>query len=143
MSILLLLSTCIAHAEQYERFGDWEVHYAVLPTTFLRPQVAAAYEIVRARDRSLINVSVLDGTASPARVAVTGSATNLLGQQIQLRFREVLDGPAVYYLAQIEHSDEEVMRFRIVVNTDDAREMVVQFQQKLYWEDRRAGSDRQ
>ena len=35
-----------AHAEQLQRFGDWEVHYVVLPSGFLKPDVAARIAVI-------------------------------------------------------------------------------------------------
>ena len=67
-----------AHAEQLQRFGDWEVHYVVLPSGFLKPDVAAGYHIVRGRDRAFVNVSVLDPDGQPSKVDISGHSTNLL-----------------------------------------------------------------
>jgi len=124
-----------AHAEQLQRFGDWEVHYVVLPSGFLKPDVAARYHIVRGRDRAFVNVSVLDPDGQPSKVNVSGHSTNLLGQRQTLAFREVSEGSAVYYLAEIKHSNEEVVRFKISVSGATSREMLLEFQQKLYWEE--------
>jgi len=134
-TVLLLLWLCNANAEQLMRFGAWEVHYAVLPSTFLRPAITQQYGVVRAEDSSLVNISMLDASGTPARGQVQGSATNLLGQRQPLHFAEVLEPPAVYYLAQLRHANEEVTRFEITVTREDGTEMVVEFQQKLYWED--------
>lgn len=123
-----------AHAEQLQRFAGWEVHYVVLPTEFLKPDIAGRYGIVRGRDRSFVNIAVLDPEQQPAAAAVTGQSTNLLGQQQALHFREVIEDSAVYYLAEIKHSDEEVLRFSITIAPPNEREMLLEFQQKLYWE---------
>ena len=124
-----------AEAEQVERFGDWEVHYVVVPSTFLTPEIAAAYQIVRAKDRSFINVSVLGPSGEPKQVRITGRQTNLLGQSQQLAFREVNEGVAYYYLAEIKHGKEEVVRFKINIERADGAEMPLEFQQKLYWDE--------
>jgi hypothetical protein len=50
-------------------------------------------------------------------------------------FREATEGVAVYYLAEIKHSNEEVLRFKITIAPPDDREMLLEFQQKLYWEE--------
>ncbi|MDH3644592.1 MAG: DUF4426 domain-containing protein [Gammaproteobacteria bacterium] len=131
-----MLSNACAHAEQLQRFGDWEVHYVVLPTEFLKPDVAAGYDIVRGRDRAFVNISVLSPDGLPSKVNVSGHSTNLLGQRQTLAFREVSEGSAVYYLAEIKHSDEEVVRFKITVSGATRREMLLEFQQKLYWDER-------
>lgn len=141
-TLLQLLVATTAMADQLQSFGDWDVHYVVIPSTFLRPQVATQYAVVRAKNRSLINVSVLNKTGQATRCEVTGWAGNLLGQRLDLKFREVAEASAVYYLAEIEHANEEVLRFHITASVAGHQEMLVEFQQKLYWEDADASGAR-
>jgi hypothetical protein len=76
-----------------------------------------------------------DSEDRPTQVVITGYSTNLLGQQQVLAFREVAEGSAVYYLADFKHSNEEVLRFKITVAPPGERNMALEFQQKLYWEE--------
>ena len=131
----LTLATLTSSAEQMQRFGGWEVHYVVLPTGFLNADIASRYDVIRGRDRAFVNVSVLDSEGQPTQVAIAGHVTNLLGQQQTLAFRKVAEDRAVYYLADIKHSNEEVLRFKITVVPPGERDMLVEFQQKLYWEE--------
>ncbi len=133
--LALLFAAADGRAEQLQRFGNWTVHYVVIPSTFLRPQIAQRYDLVRAANRALVNVSLLDGAGTPARANVQGRAMNLLGQTQTLAFRQVEELPAVYYLAELEHSNEETMRFTITLTPQDGKPMLLEFQQKLYWED--------
>ncbi|MEM7077309.1 MAG: DUF4426 domain-containing protein [Pseudomonadota bacterium] len=135
LTLSTVLSPAVANAEQKRVFGDFEVHYIVLPTTFLRPDVANRYSITRAQDRALINISVLDGNGEPVAARVTGRGENLLGQLQTLSFREVREPPAIYYLALLRHSDEEHIRFQIDVELPDGMPAQLEFQQKLYWKD--------
>jgi len=139
--LAILASTPVA-AEQSKHFGDWDVHYVVIPSTFLRPQIATNYNLVRAKDRSLVNVSVVATSGKGTRARLQGSASNLLGQRFGLEFREVTEGSAIYYLAELEHTNEEVLRFRISVSVAGEPDMLMEFQQKLYWEDADAGGPR-
>ena len=125
----LLLVAMSGWSEQMQRFGSWEVHYVVLPSGFLKPDVAARYGIVRGRDRAFVNVSVLDAEGIPAKVVISGHSTNLLGQQQELAFREATEGTAVYYLAELKHSNQEVLRFKISVIPTGGQKMLVEFQQ--------------
>ncbi len=84
---VLLLSVSL-QAEQMQKFGDWEVHYILVPTTFLKPAIAEQYGIVRGRDRAYLNISVLDRGLDPVPVDIDGTMTNLLGQQQHLEFQE-------------------------------------------------------
>jgi hypothetical protein len=61
------LFAATAAAEQFKAFGDIEVHYAVVNTLFLQPNVAARYGIVRATDRAIVNVSVVDHDGATLR----------------------------------------------------------------------------
>ncbi len=133
-ALLLACATVLGQAEQRQSFGGWDVHYVVLPTGFLKPAIAAQYGITRGRDRALVNVSVLDPTGTPRKVRIEGSAKNLLGQLQPLAFREVTEGDAVYYLAAIKHTHEEVLRFDVSVTASEAPPMRLRFQQKLYWQ---------
>ena len=121
------------HAEQRQSFGGWDVHYVVLPTGFLKPAIAAQYEITRGRDRALVNISVLAPSGVPQQVSIEGTVKNLLGQLQPLVFREVTEGEAVYYLAAVKHTHEEVLRFDISLSAPEAPPMRLEFQQKLSW----------
>jgi len=134
LAIAMLLAATGAVAEQMRRLGAWDVHYVLVPTTFLKPAVALSYGIVRAPDQALLNISVLDGTGRAATVAIDGTVTNLLGQQTPLDFAEVREGPAVYYLASIKHTDREVLRFDVNITPPDGTRQSLQFQQQVFLE---------
>jgi hypothetical protein len=118
-----------------QHFGGWDVHYIVLPTGFLKPGIAAGYDIVRGRDRAFVNVTILDDQGSPTKVAILGHATNLLGQRTELIFRQIAETGAVYFVADLKHSDEETLRFEIHITPPDGGDINLKFQQKLYWEE--------
>ena len=50
-------------------------------------------------------------------------------------FEEVREGPALYYLAQIRHADEEHHRIEIDIILPDGSTQQLALQQKLYWEE--------
>lgn len=122
------------YAEQKKQIGQYEVHYIVLPTTFLQAKVADEYNLVRARDRSLINISVLDANNIPVTVQITGSTRNLLEQRQKFDFIQVTEGEAVYYLAILRHADEEHHRLNFQFSFPDGTSGELAWQQKLYWE---------
>lgn len=131
--VVLWLAAGTALAERMVRFGAYEAHYSLVPTTMLKPAIATRYDLTRARDRALLNVSVLDGNDAPVRAKVSGVVRDLLGQTSDIAFREVAEGEAVYYLAEIRHGDQDVLRFAIDVETPDGMVHELAFQQKLYW----------
>ena len=134
LSLVLICLSGSALAEQMRKLGDWEVHYVLVPTTFLNKDIAASYQIERGRDRALVNISVLDTTGSPVVAEVTGRVTNLLSQSEELAFSEVTEGPAVYYLADVKHTDRDILRFEIRIVPPDQTTQVLTFQQRVYWE---------
>lgn len=122
----------IALAEQKKDLGDWEVHYIALNSTFLSPQVAKNYAIVRSRYNALINISVLDKQTKQAQsVVLTGQAKNLLGVVKTLSFKQVKEGDAIYYLAVLPFSDREQYRFTVQINDGRIQENL-KFQHKFY-----------
>lgn len=134
LALLLVLLPGPARSEQSIHFGPLEVHYILLASTFLEPEVAARYGIVRARNRGLVNLTVLSGSGTPRRAGLRGVLTNLLGQRIELSFEELRDGPAIYYVASFRYTDAELLRFEIEVTTPDEGGGTLRIEQQLYWD---------
>ena len=134
--VLLVSLTFISSAanENMKKMGTMQVHYMAINATFLTPKIAKAYNIERSRFNGLINISVLDDTkkSTPAKVVtIRGKARNDLGQIKKLEFDEVREGDAIYYLAQINYSDEETFYFDITIN-DGKETQQLKFKQKFY-----------
>lgn len=131
---LTAFSASTAYAEQKRVFGDYEVHYIVLPTTFLNAKVANKYNLPRGRDRALVNVSVLNVDGEPIEAKVMGRSENLLGQRQVLAFTEVKEGEAIYYLALLRHADEEFHRVALDVALPNGQVAEIRFQQQMFWD---------
>jgi hypothetical protein len=130
--ILGLVFSSQANAEQKQVLGSWDVHYIALNTTFLTPEVAKQYGIVRSKFNALINISVLDRADKTAQsVILTGEAKNLIGVVKNLTFKEVTEGKAIYYLAVLPFSDLEQYRISIDIN-DGLEQKTLKFQHKFY-----------
>ena len=120
------------NAEQKQVLGSWDVHYIALNTTFLTPEVAKQYSIVRSKFNALINISVLDRKDKSAQsVVLTGEAKNLIGVIKKLTFEQVKEGKAIYYLAVLPFSDQEQYRISIDIN-DGLMQKTLKFQHKFY-----------
>lgn len=105
-------------AEQSKRLGPWKVHYNAFNSTLLRPEMATEYGLSRSETLATLNISVLAATLpnKPAqRVEISGYVMNPLSQQTRLEFDEVIEGDAVYYLAQTRFSNLETLRFFITI----------------------------
>ena len=129
---LLLLNT--ANAENMKKLGSMNVHYMAIGSTFFTPEIAKVYGITRSRYNGLVNISVLDNSKSgtPAKsVSITGTAKNNLGQMKPLEFKEVKEGSAIYYLAQISYNNEETVHFNLTIN-DGKEQQQLKFSQTFY-----------
>ncbi|MCL4409116.1 MAG: DUF4426 domain-containing protein [Gammaproteobacteria bacterium] len=107
-----------AQGGQFSTLGDWEVHYIAFPSTFLQPEIAARYNIRRSNARGLINISVLDTQqeGKPAlRAQIQGYALNSVGQRQELQFRRFIEEPAIYFISEVRHSDDDRLRFFITI----------------------------
>lgn len=120
--LVALVIPSVGMAEQSRQFGNWDVHYNAFASTFLSPEIASNYQLHRSRYIGLLNISVLDASLEnkPARaVSISGTAQNLLGTSHKLTFREIREGDAIYYMAEVPHRNEETYRFDIRIADDD------------------------
>lgn len=134
LALTLICATAVA--EQKLMLGPYEAHYVVVQSTFFSEEVATRYEIIRGRDRALVNLSFLDESLTPVAVTLSGTVTNLLSQVVTLDFREIQEGEAIYYLAEVRHTDRETLRFQATVITPDGVERDLRFQQQMFWDGR-------
>ncbi|MBL4909452.1 MAG: DUF4426 domain-containing protein [Alteromonadaceae bacterium] len=132
--LLLSAFTNTAFAENMQKLGSMNVHYIALGSTFLTPTIAKTYGIERSRYNGLINISVLDTNlkGNPAKtVLISGTARNNIGQEKTLDFKEVKEGSAIYYLAQIHYSNEETFHFTLKIDDGNGAK-TLKFSQKFY-----------
>ncbi len=127
---MLLLAT--ANAEQKLSFDGYELHYSVIPTSFLSADIAKRYNLVRGEGRALVNLSLLKDGVGVSAEALSGSVKNLLSQRQTLSFEKVTEGEAIYYLAQLRHSDEDTLTFELQITAPGQPARSLSFQQKLY-----------
>ena len=133
LSLSLFVMTSVS-AENMRKLGSMNVHYMAIGSTFFTPEIAKVYGITRSRYNGLINISVLDNSqkGTPAKsVSITGKAKNNLGQFKDLDFKEVKEGKAIYYLAQVSYHNEETLHFDIMIN-DGKEKQQLKFSQKFY-----------
>jgi hypothetical protein len=115
--------------------GDFTIHYSLFPSTFLSEPVAAAYGIVRAKNRAVLNVSVrhrlADGNDQAHDAGVSGRYSDLI-QSKELAFREVRELGGLYYIAEFRHGNEETLRFDLKVRPESGADQAISFTRKLY-----------
>ena len=116
--------------------GDHVVHFSAQSTDQLPPEVARAYNIVRSKNRAMLNVSVLredDGTPVVANIAV--KTVNLTGQLKNVTMRQINEGDAIYYIGEIAIANRETLVFDISVTPEGSKVASdVRFKRQFYTE---------
>lgn len=118
---------------QYKELGAWQVHYIAFPSTFIQPQIAKAYDLERSGYKGIVNISILKNNADKKaqKATLQGTAKNLLGNKQTLNFKEVVEGDSIYYLAQVDYTNEEILRFEIEIQQGNQFQ-TLKFKQKFY-----------
>ncbi len=129
--VFCLLLALPAVAERKQTFGELDVHYSVFNSSFLQPDVAAAAGLTRSKTVGVLNIAALkDGKGQVAKVS--GTLKNLLGQTSELKFKQVLESGAVYYLAEFPLRQREMLTFSIQVQIGDAAPHTLTFNQEVF-----------
>lgn len=130
--LLCLFLAAPAFAEQVQRLGDVQVHYSVYNSSFLQPNIAQAVGVVRSKNQGVINIVPQDANGKPVDAIVSGSAKNLLGQEIPLTFKRVVEEGAVYHLAQFTIDSHDTLTFSITVKAGKEAPQSFDFIQEVY-----------
>ncbi len=121
--------------------GDHEVHFSAQTTDQLPPQFAQLHNIVRSKNRAMLNVSVIGKVDSkPVTANVSVRTVNLTGQLKNVTIREVTEGNpdtddfvAIYYIGETNVANRESLVFTISVTPDGAdRASEVKFQREFF-----------
>ena len=112
-----------ADAEHTKEFGDYLIHHNVFRSDTLSAEIAKSYNLTRRNNRIIVNIAVIKkvpnttGTATAA--TVTGHVKNLMGQMRSIEFHQVKEDAAIYYLAEVQFTEGELLRFDIKVTPED------------------------
>ena len=109
---LMLWSTLVA-GQQSERFDQFELHYSIVYSTFLTPQIAAEFGIPRGKDKAMLTLSVRDAEARDVEgrpMRIEGRTWDLITGG-DMTIKEVREGRATYYLIPFEFLDREYRFF--------------------------------
>jgi len=101
--------------------GDHVVHFSAQSTDQLPPEVARTYNIVRSKNRAMLNVSVLrEADNSAVAAIVTVRTVNLTGQLKSITMRRIDEQEAIYYIGEVAVANREVLVFDISVTPEGA-----------------------
>ena len=134
--IVIGLFTVQAHAGSKD-FGDYEVLWSVLPSTFLAPEVAKENDLQRSKGIGIVNIAIMkeneDGSMTPVGGQVEGKVTNDVQQVKFLAFRRVQEGESVYFIAEYQYSSGELMTFNITARpTGLQQDLAIRFAHTLF-----------
>ncbi len=108
--------------------GDYVVHFSAQSTDQLPPEVARAYNIIRSKNRAMLNVSIIEeGSNKAVSGDVTVRTVNLTGQLKNVIMRKIQEQDAIYYIGETPVANRETLIFDISVlpegaeNTSDVR----------------------
>ncbi|MNF13528.1 hypothetical protein D3C80_2154070 [compost metagenome] len=73
--------------------------------------------MVRSKNQGVLNIAVLK-EGKPRTAAVSGSVKDLTGRSQDLKFKQVTEQGAVYYLAQYKVDQQETYTFTVNVQAD-------------------------
>lgn len=134
---LALLAATTPTLAETTQCGDYTVHHIAVNSTFIQPEIAEQYGIVRASRSAFLNISVLrndaEGKTTPVTATLSGGRSNLMQQSSEIAFKEVREGSAIYYIGQFEFSNAELLRFRVEVQPEGtARTCLLEWTTTLY-----------
>ena len=123
--------------ELFKQHGDYKIFYSAFGSSFITPEIAVANNIVRGKDRGLVNIAVVETLGIGAPAEVTGVVSNIFQQTQKLKFTEVREQNTVYYLAPFKFDNEDYLTFKIKVLPKAENENAVsaydfKFQKKMY-----------
>jgi len=126
-----------AEAVASRDFGDYVLHFNAISTDQLMPEIAKTYDIVRSRNRALLNVSIVKKVPGALGQPVAGSVTALVandtGQIKDASIREIREGDAVYYIADFPVSDAETVVFTVdATPVNETNRLSVRFTRTFY-----------
>ena len=108
-----------------------------LGSMFIPLVVAEKYNLRRNACYGIVNIAIRDVSTDDLGVAVggmvSGYAMNLLAQRSSLKFSEVKEGNAIYYLADFKFSNEELLKFVVDVKPQrSSQSETLRFEQTFY-----------
>ena len=124
--VLLLALPLAVTAENSTHTGGYTIHHNALTTDSLPVQVATAYGIQRSKNRALLNVSVIRDApggqlGTPVHAQIRAVARNLYGQLRPIEMREVVEGQAIYYIADFPVAHRELLNFEFEIMPEGGR----------------------
>jgi len=135
LTILFLVSSLVRSAEH--TFENYSVHYSLINSSFIHPEIATQYGIKRSKNLALLNISVLKKEATDKNIPVIsnifGHGKNLIGQLKELSFKEIKEVDAIYYIATFPISNGERLSFDLKVQPEKKGRLIpIVFKEQVF-----------
>ena len=114
--------------------GNHVVHFSAQLTEQLPPEVARAYDILRSKNRAMLNVAILEAASGkPVTAQVEVKTVNLTGQMKNVVMRKIQEQEAIYYIGETAVANQETLIFDITVTPEGSEESAtVRFKRQFY-----------
>ncbi|SDT05092.1 protein of unknown function [Halopseudomonas xinjiangensis] len=136
---LLLLASAAAVGQvqtQPQRFGDLLVHYNLLNSSYLDPEIAANAGLARGPTHGVLTLLVQRDTPEgkvPVDARVSGTVSNLLQQSQPIEFIRIQEDEAIYFVANYTAAQRGVLRFEVNVQAEEGATVhTLRFQQEFH-----------
>jgi len=115
------------------------IYHTLFNSLMMEPSAAKALRLTRAPNVASLTVALSkplgDDQYSLGRPGLIRAwAKNILGQEEELNFVTVEEGEVTYYIAQVQHSNNETLRIKILAGFDDGSRAEALFHQQMYVE---------
>lgn len=127
-------------AESFEKFGNYELHFNVIRTDQLTPEIASRHGIERSAKRVLLNVALLhreaEGVAAkPVEAAVTASSRTLTGPLQDVAIRRITEAASISYVGEVAIAGNSVLVFDIKATpVGESQPFAATFQREFFTE---------
>ena len=114
--------------------GEHVVHFSAMSTDQLPPETARAYNILRSKNRAMLNVSIIrKADKAPVSAKVSVKTVNLTGQLKNVTMRQINEQEAIYYIGETPVANRETLVFDIsVIPEGSSRASEVRFKREFY-----------
>lgn len=114
--------------------GAHVVHFSAQSTDELPPEIAKAYNILRSKNRAMLNVSVIHKADKvPVTATVKVKTVNLTGQLKNVTMRQINEQDAIYYIGETAVANRETLVFDItVIPEGEQQPSNVRFKRQFY-----------
>ncbi|MGH1486241.1 MAG: DUF4426 domain-containing protein [Cellvibrionaceae bacterium] len=114
--IIFLCANTIVQAQENTSYELEQhiIYYNVFNSSLITPEVAKTYNLIRAKDQAYVNIALVKksgGNGIPANI--NGYHRNLMQQKFPLKFIEIKEATATYYLAPLRFNNEDILHIDI------------------------------